>query len=79
MARRTCFSMDPSTSIFPSPCSTGQQDADVPVEISLEIAQQVHSQDVVIELVKAADHRFSGPGELTRLAAAVDTMTENLS
>lgn len=57
----------------------GQQDADVPVEISLEIAQQVHSQDVVIELVKAADHRFSGPGELTRLAAAVDTMTENLS
>jgi len=57
----------------------GQQDADVPVEISLEIAQQVHSKDVVIELVKAADHRFSGPGELTRLAAAVDTMTENLS
>jgi hypothetical protein len=34
---------------------------------------------VVIELVKAADHRFSGPGELTRLAAAVDTMSENLS
>ena len=57
----------------------GQQDADVPVEISLEIARQVASSDVVLELVKSADHRFSGPDELNRLAAAVDTMTEKLA
>ena len=57
----------------------GQQDADVPVEISLEIARLVNSDDVVIELVKSADHRFSGPNELTRLAAAVDTMSRRLS
>lgn len=57
----------------------GQQDADVPVEISLEIARLVNSDDVVIELVKSADHRFSGPDELTRLAAAVDTMSRRLS
>jgi pimeloyl-ACP methyl ester carboxylesterase len=57
----------------------GQQDADVPVEISLEIARQVASSDVVLELVKSADHRFSGPDELNRLASAVDTMTEKLA
>lgn len=56
----------------------GQQDADVPVEISMDIARLVQSNDVVIELVKSADHRFSGGGELTRLAAAVDRMTEKL-
>ena len=56
----------------------GQQDADVPVESSLEIAAQVRSEDVVLELVKSADHRFSGPDELARLAAAVDTMTAKL-
>ena len=57
----------------------GQRDADVPVEIALEIGRLVSSEDVVIELVKSADHRFSGPHELTRLAAAVDTMTRRLS
>lgn len=57
----------------------GQEDADVPVEISMEIARQVTSDDVVIELVKSADHRFSGPDELARLARAVETMTARLS
>jgi pimeloyl-ACP methyl ester carboxylesterase len=57
----------------------GQQDADVPVEIALDIARQVKSDDVVIELVKAADHRFSGESDLIRLAAAVDTLSAKLS
>ena len=57
----------------------GQQDADVPVEISFEIARLAQSDDVVIELVKSADHRFSGPEELARLAAAVNTMTQKVS
>ena len=57
----------------------GQKDADVPVEISFEIARLVKSSDVVIELVKSADHRFSGPEELARLARAVAIMTEKVS
>ena len=54
----------------------GQQDVDVPEETAFEIARRLRSDDVTIELVKAADHRFSGPEELKRLARAVDTMTE---
>lgn len=54
----------------------GQQDVDVPEETAFEIARRLRSGDVTIELVKAADHRFSGPEELKRLARAVDTMTE---
>ncbi len=38
----------------------GQQDVDVPEETA-EIARRLRSDDVTIELVKAADHRFSGP------------------
>mgnify|MGYP000049247511 CR=1 FL=1 len=57
----------------------GQEDADVPVEISFEIARLAKSSDVVIELVKSADHRFSGPEELERLARAVAVMTEKVS
>ena len=54
----------------------GQRDVDVPEETAFEIARRLRSDDVTIELVKAADHRFSGPEELKRLARAVDTMTE---
>ncbi len=54
----------------------GQRDLDVPEETAFEIARQLRSDDVTIELVKAADHRFSGPEELKRLALAVHTMTE---
>ena len=57
----------------------GQEDVDVPVEISFEIARLAKSSDVVVELVKSADHRFSGPEELERLARAVAVMTEKVS
>ena len=57
----------------------GQEDLDVPVQISLDIAHQVQSTDVVIELVKSADHRFSGDEELARLAAATQRLTTKLT
>ena len=36
----------------------GQRDVDVPEETAFEIARRLRSDDVTIELVKAADHRF---------------------
>lgn len=37
----------------------GQNDTDVPWELSLRLAQQLRSDDVQVTLVKAADHRLS--------------------
>jgi pimeloyl-ACP methyl ester carboxylesterase len=45
----------------------GQQDADVPWETALRIAEQLTSQDVEIVLVKDGDHRLSRPHDLELL------------
>jgi len=37
----------------------GQNDADVPWELSLKLAQQLRSDDIQVTLIKAADHRLS--------------------
>ena len=45
----------------------GQQDPDVPWEMSLRIAEQVTGQDVQVHLVKDGDHRLSRPQDLALL------------
>lgn len=49
----------------------GQDDADVPPAISLELAQALRSQDVQVVLVKGGDHRLSRDGDIALLLRTV--------
>ena len=53
----------------------GQADADVPHETSLRLAAALHSEDVVVTLVKDGDHRLSRDQDIVRLIAIVDELT----
>ncbi len=48
----------------------GQQDADVPWELSLAIAERLQSDDVRIALVKDGDHRLSRRQDIALLLGA---------
>jgi len=52
----------------------GQRDPDVPWQTSLRLAERLESDDVTVELIKAGDHRLSTPGDLARIAAAVERL-----
>lgn len=49
----------------------GQEDADVPPEISLRLAAALRSQDVQVTLVKGGDHRLSREGDIALLLRTV--------
>lgn len=49
----------------------GQNDTDVPWELSLQLAQQLCSDDVQVTLVKAADHRLSRDEDIALLLSIV--------
>ena len=49
----------------------GQEDADVPPQVSLDLAAALRSQDVQLTLVKGGDHRLSRPGDLALLLRTV--------
>lgn len=51
----------------------GQDDEDVPPEISLRLAAALTSEDVRVTLVKGGDHRLSRPGDIALL---IDTVAE---
>ena len=53
----------------------GMQDAEVPWQTATATAAAMASDDVEVTLVKEAGHRFSEPGEIARLVAALDRMT----
>ena len=50
----------------------GMRDDDVPWRTALQIAEQVESERVTVELVKDGDHRLSRDEDLARLTAAVE-------
>lgn len=52
----------------------GQADPDVPWQTSLRLAQRLESRDVVIELIKAGDHRLSSEADLARIITAIDRL-----
>lgn len=54
----------------------GQLDPDVPFQLGLELAQQLESRAVTVELVRDGDHRLSREADLRRLTAALDRMLE---
>lgn len=53
----------------------GQDDADVPPEISLRLAAALRSPDVQITLVKGGDHRLSRGGDIDLLLRTVAALT----
>ena len=52
----------------------GQQDADVPWQGSLKLAERLQSPDVETILLKHGDHRLSRPHELALLARTLDAL-----
>jgi pimeloyl-ACP methyl ester carboxylesterase len=52
----------------------GQRDPDVPWPTALRLAEQLESEDVTVELIKAGDHRLSAPFYLARITAAVERL-----
>jgi pimeloyl-ACP methyl ester carboxylesterase len=49
----------------------GQEDTDVPPEMSLRLARALHSQDVQVTLVKGGDHRLSRESDIALLLRTV--------
>jgi dipeptidyl aminopeptidase/acylaminoacyl peptidase len=49
----------------------GQDDGDVPVEVSLRLAAALRSQDVQVTLVKGGDHRLSREQDIALLLRTV--------
>lgn len=56
----------------------GQSDADVPFDISLQLAARLRSDDVQVTLVKNGDHRLSREHDLVLLIATVERLLETL-
>ena len=55
----------------------GQNDPDVPWQLSVELAAKLQSPSVTLELIKDGDHRLSRPADLKRLGAAVERVAES--
>ena len=52
----------------------GMADADVPWRFSVETAERLRTRDLRLVLLKHADHRLSGPGELAVLGSTLDEL-----
>lgn len=52
----------------------GQNDADVPWDVSMRLAEALQSEDVVVTLVKDGDHRLSRAQDIARLLAIVEEL-----
>ncbi len=52
----------------------GQNDADVPWEISLKLAQALRSDDIQLVLIKDGDHRLSRDSDVALLLHAIATL-----
>lgn len=55
----------------------GQDDADVPPEISLRLADALDSADVQVTLVKGGDHRLSRDGDIELLLRTIGMLAES--
>jgi pimeloyl-ACP methyl ester carboxylesterase len=53
----------------------GLQDADVPWQTSLRLAEALESDDVELTLVKNAAHRLSEPHDLRRLEQTIESLS----
>ena len=55
------------------------QDHEVPWQTAIDIANAVTSEDVTINLVKEAGHRFSTEAEIAAIITSVDVIYEKIS
>ncbi len=53
----------------------GQQDADVPWERSLTLAQRLEAEDVAVTFLKSGDHRLSTEADIRRLLTTVSELS----
>ena len=56
----------------------GQRDADVPWDITMQLAARLRSADVQTILVKDGDHRLSRPQDIALLIATVESLLAHL-
>ncbi len=56
----------------------GQLDEDVPWRLALQLADQLRTDDVEVQLVKRGDHRLSGPADLQRLLTTAQELLAGL-
>jgi pimeloyl-ACP methyl ester carboxylesterase len=56
----------------------GQQDPDVPWDISMQLAARLRSDDVQVTLIKDGDHRLSRDQDISLMIATVDQLLERL-
>lgn len=56
----------------------GMQDADVPWETSLRLAERLQSTDIDLTLIKEGDHRLSTEADLRRLVRTLAGLRESL-
>jgi len=61
---------------FPLRALHGLADVDVPWQQSLQIVEQWGGMDARLELIKGADHRMSGPGELGLIRVRLEELLE---
>jgi pimeloyl-ACP methyl ester carboxylesterase len=52
----------------------GQRDADVPWDVSLQLAARLRSDDVQVTVVKDGDHRLSRPQDIDLLVRTVESL-----
>lgn len=52
----------------------GQRDPDVPWELALRLARQLHSDDVQVMLIKDGDHRLSRDGDIALLLRTLESL-----
>ncbi|MGQ0609949.1 MAG: alpha/beta hydrolase [Paracoccaceae bacterium] len=60
---------------FPVRLLQGTADQDVPPSVALRLLNHADCPDMALTLVKGADHRFSSPDCLARIAAGIDEVT----
>jgi pimeloyl-ACP methyl ester carboxylesterase len=53
----------------------GQKDDAVPWQLSLELAEQLISEDVELHFIKNGDHRLSEPHEIDRLMELIEALS----
>jgi pimeloyl-ACP methyl ester carboxylesterase len=70
------------TSEIPISCPVrllhGQQDSDVPWDISVQLAARLRSDDVQVTLIKDGDHRLSREQDIALLMTTVEQLLERL-
>ncbi|MGF1500749.1 MAG: alpha/beta hydrolase family protein, partial [Paracoccaceae bacterium] len=54
----------------------GTDDRDVPADLALRLLDHVACPDARLTLVKGADHRFSGPRELSLIGKTLHGITQ---